>query len=83
MAFTGTVSDFDKAGLFGLITADDGGVLLFNLRDTPPALRSHFEVGQRVRFTKHASEPATRAVDISPIDDWQEGRSSTVLPIGL
>jgi hypothetical protein len=80
MAFTGTVSDFDEAGLFGLIVADDGGVLLFNLWDTPPALRSHFEIGQRVRFTKHTSEPTTRAVDISPIDDSQKGRSSSATP---
>jgi hypothetical protein len=73
MTFTGTVSDFDKAGLFGLIDADEGGVLVFNLWDTPPALRNRFEIGKRVRFGKHASEPATRAVQVAPIDDWHDG----------
>jgi hypothetical protein len=74
---TGTVSDFDRAGLFGLIIADDGGVLLFNLRDTPPALRSRFEIGRRVRFTKHDSEPAARAVEVAPIDEWNNGGPSS------
>jgi len=74
---TGTVSDFDRAGLFGLIIADDGGVLLFNLRETPLALRSRFEIGRRVRFTKHESEPAARAVAVAPIDEWNDGGSSS------
>lgn len=77
MAFTGTISDFDRAGLFGLIIADDGGVLPFNLRDTPPALRSRFDIGRRVRFSKCASEPATRAVEVAPIDEWNEGQASS------
>jgi hypothetical protein len=67
MAFTGTISDFDSAGLFGLITADDGRLLLFNLRGIPPALRSRFGIGTRVRVTKQTSEPA-RAVELAPID---------------
>jgi hypothetical protein len=33
VTLTGTVSDFDKDDLFGLIVADDGSLLLFNLRD--------------------------------------------------
>jgi len=76
MAFTGTISDFDRAGLFGLITADDGRLLLFNLRGTSPALRGRFEVGTRVRITKQALEPTARALEVAPIDDWQDGRSS-------
>jgi cold shock CspA family protein len=78
MTFTGTVSDFDRAGLFGLIIADDGGLLLFNLRETPPELRSRVEIGSRVRFTWHASEPTARAVEVAPIDEWNDGGSSTV-----
>lgn len=73
MTCTGTVSDFDKAGLFGLIIEDDGGLLPFNLREAPPALRRQFEVGMRVRFTKRASEPTARAVDLAPIDGSNEG----------
>jgi hypothetical protein len=79
MTCTGTVSDFDRAGLFGLIIADDGGLVLFNLRETPPALRSRFEVGARVRFTKHASEPTARAVELAPIDASNEGGPSSAM----
>ena len=75
MTFTETVSDFDGVGLFGLIIADDGRVLPFNLRGTPAALCSRVEIGTRVRFTKHASEPTTRAVEVAPIDEWNAGRS--------
>jgi hypothetical protein len=78
MAITGVISDFDRVGLFGLITADDGRVLLFNLRSTPPARRSRFEIGTRVRITKHTSEPAARAVELTPIDGWNDGRSSSL-----
>jgi hypothetical protein len=79
MALTGTISDFDRAGLFGLIMADDGRVMLFNLRTTPPALRSRFEIGIRVRVTKHASAPTLRAIEVAPIDEcngrWPSGTS--------
>jgi hypothetical protein len=71
---TGTVSDFDRAGLFGLIIADDGRLLPFNLRETPPALRSCFEIGARVRFTRRAAEPTARAVEVAPIDERNLGR---------
>jgi hypothetical protein len=40
MTSTGTVSDFDRAGLFGLVIADDGALLPFNLRETPPCVAS-------------------------------------------
>jgi hypothetical protein len=56
-----------KAGLFSLIVADDGCLLLFNLRETPPAIRGRFEIGTRVKFPKHESEPTTRAVELVPI----------------
>jgi hypothetical protein len=68
MTFTGTISDFDRGGLFGLIVADDGCLLLFNLRETPPAVRRRFEIGTRVRFSKHASEPTARAVELAALD---------------
>jgi len=75
MAFTGTISDFDRAGLFGLITADDGRVLLFNLRGTAPALRGRFDVGTRVRINRHALEPTARALEVTPIDEWNDARA--------
>jgi cold shock CspA family protein len=78
MTCTGTVSDFDRAGLFGLIIADDGGFLLFNLRETPPEMRSRFETGTRVRFARQASEPAERAVELAPIVGSHDSRPSTV-----
>jgi hypothetical protein len=49
VTLTGTVSDFDKDGLFGLVIADDGCVLPFKLRETPPALRGRFETGTHVK----------------------------------
>jgi hypothetical protein len=76
MISTGTVSDFDRAGLFGLIVADDGRLLPFNLSDTPAALRSRFEIGIRVRFTRYAAEPTARAVNVAPIDECNDSRAS-------
>jgi hypothetical protein len=77
VTFTGTVSDFDTAGLFGLILADDGGLLLFNLRETPFALRSRVDIGTRVSFTKLASEPTTRGREVTPIDEQNDGGSAS------
>jgi hypothetical protein len=74
MMWTGTVSDFDTAGLFGLIIEDDGDCLPFNLRETPLAVRTQFKVGTRVRFTKRASEPIARAVEVAPIGAPYERR---------
>jgi hypothetical protein len=76
---TGTVSDFDRAGLFGLIIADDGGFVLFNLRETPPVLRNCFHVGTRVRFTKQAAEPTERAIDLAVIDPSGEDAVSSAI----
>jgi hypothetical protein len=72
MAFIGTISDFDKAGLFGLVAADDGRFLPFNLHRTPAALIARFEVGTRVRITQDASAPTARAVELAPIDEWRQ-----------
>src|SRR5580698_11118816 len=68
MTSTGTVSDFDRAGLFGLVIADDGALLPFNLRETPPALRARFLIGARVRFTRQAADPTARAVELAPLE---------------
>lgn len=77
MTYTGTVSDFDRVGLFGLIIVDDGGFVPFNLRETPSDLRSCFQVGTRVRFRKRASEPTERAVELVPIDPSSEGTATS------
>jgi hypothetical protein len=77
MTITGTISDFDRAGLFGLIIADDGRVLPFNVREASPALRSRFRIGTRVKISSVASEPTARAVEVAPIDDWNDGRPSS------
>jgi hypothetical protein len=68
MNLKGTISDFDRAGLFGLIIADDDRLLLFNLRDTPAALRNRFQIGMRVEITRHSSAPTARAIEFTPID---------------
>jgi hypothetical protein len=65
--FTGTVSDFDSDGLFGVISADDGRLLLFNLRGTPPPLHELFRIGTRVQFVERESNPASRAITLVPI----------------
>jgi mono/diheme cytochrome c family protein len=58
---TGTISDFDAEGLFGVIDADDGRLILFNLRDIRPRLRERFTVGARVKFIERGGESAPRA----------------------
>ena len=68
MTLTGTVSDFDEEGLFGLISADNGSLLVFNLLRTMPALRGRFTIGTRVEFIEQASSATMRAIDLVPID---------------
>jgi hypothetical protein len=67
MELKGVISDFDTDGLFGIINADDGRLLLFNLRGTPPVLRKCFRVGIRVEFIEQESDAAMRAVALVPI----------------
>jgi hypothetical protein len=67
LIFTGTIRDLDSEGLFELISADDGRVLPFNLRSTPPLLRALFDIGTRVEFIEQESGPVTRAVSLVPI----------------
>jgi hypothetical protein len=64
---TGTITDFDNAGMFGLIFADEGFFFPFNLRETPPPLRERFEVGTRVKFGTRRSGPTIRAIELVPI----------------
>ena len=64
---TGTISDFDPDGLFGVIDADDGHLVLFNLRTVETAFRDQLKVGTRVSFDERAGEVAPRAIALSPI----------------
>jgi len=63
---TGTISDFDKDGLFGLIDADDGRLILFNLRGMEPLIRDLFDVGTRVEFAAQIGNLAPRASALKP-----------------
>jgi cold shock CspA family protein len=64
---TGTISDFDTDGLFGLIAADDGRLMIFNLRGVTPPLRDQFRVGDRVEFVEQKGSPAPRAAALVPV----------------
>ncbi len=68
MTLSGTITDFDEAGLFGLILADEGFFFPFNLRETPPALRGKLAVGTRVSFITCSSGATMRATDLVPIE---------------
>jgi cold shock CspA family protein len=61
---TGTISDFDEVGAFGVIDSDDGRMVLFNLEGIPASQHRCFRVGTRVQFMAHESTPAPRAVDL-------------------
>ncbi len=67
MAMIGTITDFDDAGLFGLILAEDGLFFPFTLRDTSSALRGQIVVGSRVTFSTRGSGAMMRAVDLAPL----------------
>jgi hypothetical protein len=62
---TGTISDFDSVGLFGVIDADDGRLVLFNLRGLDPDFRDRFTVGSRVNFIEQGGDLAPRALSLS------------------
>lgn len=65
---TGTITEFDDRGQFGLIDADDGHVVLFNLESVAPAARSCIGVGTRVKFSEEETSVAPRAVRLVPLD---------------
>jgi len=62
---TGTISDLDSEGLFGLIDSDDGRLVLFNLWDIDPELRPTFTIGTRVSFLDARPSVAARATCLS------------------
>jgi cold shock CspA family protein len=62
---TGTISDLDTAGQLGLIDADDGRLVLFNLQGVEPQLRCKFSVGSRVKFDDQDSDLGPRAAKLS------------------
>ena len=64
---TGTISDFDTKGFFGLIDADDGRLVLFNLRGVNSLLRDRFKVGTRVEFVEQSGSPMPRAAALVPV----------------
>jgi hypothetical protein len=65
-----------------LIVADDGGLFPFNLHGTPSAIRSRVEIGTRVGFSSQASEPAARAIRVTPLDQRSDvGSPSAGAPI--
>lgn len=72
MTFSGTITDFDHARLFGLVLADEGFFFPFNLRETLPTLRERFEVGTRVKFSTCASGPTVRAIDLVPVEATEQ-----------
>jgi hypothetical protein len=61
----GTISDYDADGLFGLIDADDGRLVLFNLQGVEPPARDQFNVGTRVDFVEQIGSLAPRACALS------------------
>jgi cold shock CspA family protein len=62
---TGTISDYDIDGQYGLIDADDGQFVLFNLRNVEPSLRGLFRVGRRVEFVEQKETVAPRALALT------------------
>jgi len=62
---TGMISDYDAEGLFGLIDADDGRLVLFNLQGVEPPVRGQFNVGTRVEFVEEIGSLAPRASALS------------------
>jgi len=67
---TGTISDFDSVGLFGVIEADDGRLILFNLRGIGPIFREQFTVGARVKFTEQRGDLGPRASALAAVSAY-------------
>lgn len=64
---SGTISDLDTDGLVGLIDADDGHLVFFNLLGMEPSSLAHFRVGARVQFIESADALAPRALNLSTL----------------
>jgi cold shock CspA family protein len=61
---TGTISEFDETGEFGVIDSDDGQMVLFNLKNVPESQHRRFRVGTRVQFQAQETTLAPRASDL-------------------
>ena len=77
---TGTISDFDANGQFGVIDADDGQLVLFNLWDLEPSLRAHFRIGSRVQFSEGRDNLAPRALELLPLSAHAGSHSAGPVP---
>ncbi len=64
---TGTISDLDPEGLFGVIDADDGRLVLFNLKGVDSCDQGTFKVGTRVEFVERSGDLAPRALALSRV----------------
>ena len=64
---TGTISDLDSDGLFGVIEADDGRLVLFNLHGMDCGTQTGFQVGTRVEFVERLGGVAPRALALSRV----------------
>ena len=64
---TGTISDLDPEGLFGVIDADDGRLVLFNLKGLDCPEKDGFKVGTRVEFVERSGDVAPRALSLSRV----------------
>jgi cold shock CspA family protein len=50
---SGTISEFDFVGGFGLIDADDGGLVFFNSTNLNAGEAAMVDIGSRVQFKSH------------------------------
>jgi cold shock CspA family protein len=64
---TGTITAFDTRGEFGVIDADDGRLMIFNLRGRPTSDRRRVELGGRVSFDVKVDPVGLRAVSVTPL----------------
>lgn len=65
--YTGTISDLDREGGFGLIDGDEGDIFLFHPDSTmPPYEPRSLRVGERVTFSVQRDELGAHAVAVAP-----------------
>jgi cold shock CspA family protein len=64
---TGTITAFDTRGEYGVIDADDGRLMIFNLHGTPTSDRRRVELGARVSFDVKVDPLGPRAVSVTPL----------------
>lgn len=67
---SGTITAFDPRGAFGVIDADDGRLMVFNIRGMPISHRRGVELGTRVLFdVAEVDDAGLRAVSVTPVTD--------------